>query len=295
MTPDSKKESLWWWDDPLAPFETFDLDASFGEERGSVFRAADGSPAWEVDEDGHVWPDVARLASVARKASRNIVSHIEVKSGTARLAEIVKFGLSQIEEMREITLQEMRSIPGRFRFRVEGSDNFLSDEEAIKRMEDDDASTVLLTWADLNKQAHVARDVDESTTLLAVCAYSACLREIDYALRSLKWGSSEATHHTVAAMDCLKIASEISDLELARERVLSDWGRKARLKGLQNDPKQADKHFVKECWTAWRQAPTRYSSKAAFARDMQDKRPQLTSTKVIEDWCRHWEKLEANP
>jgi hypothetical protein len=55
------------------------------------------------------------------------------------------------------------------------------------------------------------------------------------------------------------------------------------------DPKQKEKRYVMDCWEAWRKDPTRYASKAAFARDMLDKSEHLASTKVIEDWVRDWE------
>ena len=66
---------------------------------------------------------------------------------------------------------------------------------------------------------------------------------------------------------------------------------------LANDPRQAEKIFVKECWDKWQQTPSSYKSKAAFARDMLEKCDALTSNKVIEDWCREWEgKLKTkNP
>lgn len=56
------------------------------------------------------------------------------------------------------------------------------------------------------------------------------------------------------------------------------------------DPKNKEKAFIKECWMNWRDCPSNYESKAQFARDMLDKSAHLTSTKVIEDWCREWEK-----
>ncbi|MDB0564811.1 hypothetical protein AB6Q13_00755 [Ralstonia solanacearum] len=56
------------------------------------------------------------------------------------------------------------------------------------------------------------------------------------------------------------------------------------------DPKQADKAFVKACWERWQSCPEDYGSKAAFARSMLDKCEHLTSQKQIEDWCRAWER-----
>lgn len=68
---------------------------------------------------------------------------------------------------------------------------------------------------------------------------------------------------------------------------------RARLKAIKmhaNDPKQADKALVRECWNDWQKQPDRYDGKAAFARDMRDKFPNLESQPVIERWCRTWER-----
>ena len=63
---------------------------------------------------------------------------------------------------------------------------------------------------------------------------------------------------------------------------------------LANDPKQKDKATVRECWEAWQKRPDNYGSKAAFARDMREKFPNLESQPVIEGWCRTWER-ESKP
>lgn len=62
----------------------------------------------------------------------------------------------------------------------------------------------------------------------------------------------------------------------------------AAMAKLAADPKQADKVLVRECWDEWQKQPDRYKSKAAFARDMRDKFPNLESQPVIEGWCRAW-------
>ncbi len=59
---------------------------------------------------------------------------------------------------------------------------------------------------------------------------------------------------------------------------------------LKVDPKQADKALVHECWIDWQKQTDRYKGKAAFARDMRDKFPNLESQPVIERWCRAWER-----
>lgn len=60
------------------------------------------------------------------------------------------------------------------------------------------------------------------------------------------------------------------------------------------DPKQVAKARVWECWGQWQSSKASgrspYKSKAAFARDMLEKYPDLASQKVIEDWCREWER-----
>lgn len=68
---------------------------------------------------------------------------------------------------------------------------------------------------------------------------------------------------------------------------------RARLKAIKmhaKDPKQADKALVRECWDDWQKQSDRYEGKAAFARDMRDKFPNLKSQPVIEGWCRKWER-----
>jgi len=58
----------------------------------------------------------------------------------------------------------------------------------------------------------------------------------------------------------------------------------------EKDPKQTEKLFIKECWNDWSDDPRKYKSKAEFARDMLEKCENLSSQKIIEDWCREWEK-----
>jgi hypothetical protein len=58
---------------------------------------------------------------------------------------------------------------------------------------------------------------------------------------------------------------------------------------LKNDPKQAAKYQVKECWNHWQKNQHSYKSKSSFARDMLDKHEVLGSQRVIERWCKEWE------
>lgn len=57
-----------------------------------------------------------------------------------------------------------------------------------------------------------------------------------------------------------------------------------------SSPKAGEKEVMHECWKEWQADPGRYKSKAAFSRDMLDKFPDWKNAKVIEGFCRDWEK-----
>lgn len=78
--------------------------------------------------------------------------------------------------------------------------------------------------------------------------------------------------------------------ESAFQKSVSKFYKNAAIQRWEVDPKSKDKSFVKDCWLEWKANPKRYKSKASFARDMVDKVESLDSTKVIEDWCRKWDK-----
>ena len=73
---------------------------------------------------------------------------------------------------------------------------------------------------------------------------------------------------------------------------------------LLNDPKQAEKLFVKESWDAWKSNPQQYTYNTTFATAMLDKlRPDdpeeegkhLSSVKKITEWCTQWEREKIAP
>lgn len=76
------------------------------------------------------------------------------------------------------------------------------------------------------------------------------------------------------------LTGDMRDSALAKLRVA---------KRLENDPRQAEKALVRECWELWQDDPTRYKGKADFARDMLSKFEHLKSSRVIERWCLQWE------
>lgn len=83
------------------------------------------------------------------------------------------------------------------------------------------------------------------------------------------------------ARSCFLIDSD------ARRR--SNFARSGALGRLKNDPKQAAKQQVRECWERWQKNMQEYRSKSAFARAMLDKYERLGSQRVIERWCKEWE------
>lgn len=88
--------------------------------------------------------------------------------------------------------------------------------------------------------------------------------------------------------------AEPADKDAAGSAARSAMARAGALARRDGDPRNLAKSFVKTCWDDWQLAPSRYAGKAAFARDMLDKQTALKSQKVIEDWCRLWDKQSAS-
>lgn len=131
----------------------------------------------------------------------------------------------------------------------------------------------------------------EPSQLIAVCA----VFMVDQACSEINAsGFSKDTISLLMAAHRFLHAAEISISESNREALLkhanSESARKRAMIRHEKDPKQADRNFVFNCWKEWRKKPESYKGKAAFARDMLDKCENLESQKVIEDWCRRWEK-----
>lgn len=73
------------------------------------------------------------------------------------------------------------------------------------------------------------------------------------------------------------------------KKIRTEMGKEGGAANLQNNIKQKEKQLVRECWEEWKKQPVRYTSAAAFARDMLDKYENLKSQVVIARWCRDWE------
>lgn len=148
-------------------------------------------------------------------------------------------------------------------------------------------------------------------------AYRGVVAELDTADRARKWSANEMfafeyqaffrylrqadSNYRRAKAQCiqdlaraLETATYICSGDLPRpdfvSRVQSAQGKRAAEARHAKDPKQAAKKNVKDCWLAWQRNPARYKGKAKFARDMLEKYPDLENNRVIEDWCRDWER-----
>lgn len=117
----------------------------------------------------------------------------------------------------------------------------------------------------------------------------ACLREIDDALIGIVLDGRGAVAAAVQAAHTLADAQAFLNGSEAFRAVRSQMAYAAAMARHSRDPKQADKKFVYGCYRDWRENPSRYKSKAAFARDMLDKCEHLESQKKIEDWVRQWD------
>ncbi|KAF0843439.1 hypothetical protein FNL37_0865 [Methylovorus glucosotrophus] len=139
---------------------------------------------------------------------------------------------------------------------------------------------------------------DAKFNIQTMCVYSLfCLDEaIDGIINNI---STKASLGFSYANKALELAHEYrkdavnnqssSSLSAAR----AQFARSGAIAKLAKDPKQKEKSFIYECWLEWKNNPLSYKSKASFARDMLQKCEHLTSNKIIEDWCRDWEKAHS--
>lgn len=88
-------------------------------------------------------------------------------------------------------------------------------------------------------------------------------------------------------------ANLFATIDSAKSMERANTARSGAIAKLANDPKQAEKASVRECWEVWQKEPSRYKSKAAFSKDMLGKFESLESQRVIERWCKEWESLPS--
>ncbi len=100
----------------------------------------------------------------------------------------------------------------------------------------------------------------------------------------------DAVTSAIEATNALTNANTIKSQNSKLQKFRKDMAFRGAMARVLRDPKQKDKKFVYTCWQEWQNNPERYASKAAFARDMLEKCEHLVNYKIIEDWCRKWEK-----
>jgi hypothetical protein len=112
------------------------------------------------------------------------------------------------------------------------------------------------------------------------------LREIDSTIALIERQGVGAVASAIGVCEAMFVYTRIEAINTAKS--LDGYFKRKTRK--ETDPKHQDKLNVYACWKLWRGKPSNYTSKAAFARDMREKYQNLISTKVIEDWCRKWER-----
>ena len=272
-------------------FRNYDPILSFKRDgEDDAFRRSDGTSCFDEHNqerlDEH--PDTLVLKKIAFRAMRRIRETLTDEP----LADAIYFALKDVENYRSFFADQLRT----GNLKVGGYDEEgqpLASQDAIDRVIHADDFDIV------NCSAAMCRFSPEETKaqeLLNVEIMYLCvaLKEIDAALPTLRFGIGGTAIYAVVALDCLRTAEAMRSGERVRRATFTEWGRTASAKRLKNDPRQADKQLIKDYWRTWQSVPTRYRSKAAFARDMVDKSEHLTSQKVVEDWCREWEKLEPN-
>lgn len=168
-------------------------------------------------------------------------------------------------------------------------------------------STALLTYPQSAKPLLAGMPFDEAPSgidvmqALAYCMFVEACHKIDAGDVRTAMDSIHEAYEALSLVQGECIAEtyddnlpggSASDEETAKA-VRSALGKKAANAKLKKDPKQAEKMFVLECWNEWNEGKRHFETKAAFARAMMEKCEKLENVKVIEDWCRKWEKKHA--
>lgn len=270
---------------------SFDPAGSFGDpnEPGS-FRDVWGNSCFKDAPSGisEEHPDVLILASLGRRIVRDFQTTIPLSGIPNKVTESIR-SITKFRDAFKSAMDATEVKPTVF----DSNGKQIPVEDAVWRVQHAVELDVVNTMVGLfGKKDEIERPfggIAIQHKYLSVAAL-----EVDRALVKLKAGSEGITTNAVVALDAIHHAETFMTESTVRKATLSEWGRKAISQRLSVDPRQADKKFVHECWLQWRQEPARYKSKAAFARDMLEKCAHLESNKVIETWCREWEKAEAN-
>jgi hypothetical protein len=260
------------------PFRCFDPYQTFSgaTDMKRFAPAVSGRSIWSDEGDDS---DVQALWRLGKK----VYDCLEVVD-ESDFREMIAVQMSNIEEFRDILLQRALRSGAKF-----GDDIVTAPDEIRERIAELDLSEVVDTCHQLVSY----KPLDDSLWPIFSGMYlMGALLEIDHALiqNDLKFGG--AIRSALAAAEMLDRARSLmpheNSLRLARKQLATN----AAAAKLNNDPRQADKRFVRECWDEWQREPERYESQAAFARDMMAKCAHLTSVAVVERWCRAWKQAD---
>lgn len=273
-------------------FGQYDPVTSFGAGLDDdTFRRSDGSDTFSAGEWSAMsdHPDVCVLRKIAVRSIRGL----QRVQNDETLVDLILNSLAFIDRYRSSTADYLAT----------HKPNLIVTDWNGRTLEQKEAVSVILTSDDfdtINVTASIMRvlPLGEQSQLVPTLIAMYCalaLKEVDAALLSLLCEGYGTASYAVVALDSVNAAEALERGDNIRQTTLSEWGRVARAKSLQEDPRQEEKKFVLECWREWRKLPDKYRSKAEFARDMIDKCEHLVSPKVIEDWCRAWEKNGSQP
>jgi hypothetical protein len=137
---------------------------------------------------------------------------------------------------------------------------------------------------------------------LSAMSYFLILDDLKYAVRRIDpLGRPSTRIRSLGALSAAAVLiakwalGDPSDLHdkarmLAKE-FISRANRRAAHIGHSGSPKRVVRDFVFDCWKAWHRNPSQYKHATDFARDMQDKHPEmLKSEAVIIRWVRGWKR-----
>ena len=132
------------------------------------------------------------------------------------------------------------------------------------------------------KDIEIAIKADWPEIHLAL-GFCSCIRIISHLADPIE----SAVLFRIACESRIFIIMANDDQRNDERKQFASLGGKARIA---NDPRQAEKAFVKDCWLEWQKKPGSYTGQAEFARDMLTKCENLKSQPAIENWCRVWKK-----
>jgi hypothetical protein len=255
------------------PFATYG-----GANNVNIFKTREGSAAETFGRPPAENPDVASLWRLGERA----YGLLPTSSSIAEFDEEVREFDNFVEDTRVQIYQQI--MDGLVRCATPSGGQ--ADPEWIKELP---ASAIVNICWGMGISRGPIHD-DSVTEMFQVSFCIACLLEIDNANVGLFLDGRDAVASSLAAAEAFANAEAIATRFDQLQDVRRQMAMQGALSRVRNDPRQAEKQFIKECWNEWRLDGSRYASKAAFARDMLAKCTHLQNAKKIEDWTRLWEQ-----